>query len=383
MFAFSLLFILRRHACFFLKLSSVLGRTLAEMYSSITCCSGLEEQLRLDEFRSGYSSYGGSVHGFNSVTTERGAPASRRKREFTPDEQKDDIYWLKRSRNNESAKRSRLRRRMEECLLEARAVELLRENETLKAALSAARCHNTGGRNHLVDRLVCQGPSRESYLSSLVDFSTPGPDTQSPYSFASGGQGQRLGPDLENVTSPNILTSGVMGNIHQRDRNVTCYLGIPACPSGFPLTFEREAMQSHRSTNMTFYPSSYSGPFPLAPHEPRLVETQPGCGATHAQVTEDHVGGSGLFTRVTKEIGNEMKTTKGTERASVMPLLPHKLRYKVSKAWHDSKNWEIIHPSVQRVRESVALLHADHQATQNVWVLWSRKGSSFFGQDSV
>uniref|UniRef100_A0AAY4B584 BZIP domain-containing protein n=1 Tax=Denticeps clupeoides TaxID=299321 RepID=A0AAY4B584_9TELE len=63
---------------------------------------------------------------------------ARKKREFTPEEDKDVNYWLRRSRNNEAAKRSRQRRRVGELLLESRALELLRENERLRAALSAA-----------------------------------------------------------------------------------------------------------------------------------------------------------------------------------------------------------------------------------------------------
>ncbi|KAL4617652.1 nuclear factor interleukin-3-regulated protein isoform X2 [Arapaima gigas] len=65
--------------------------------------------------------------------------AARRRREFTPDEQKDSSYWLKRRRNNEAARRSRQRRRMDELFLEKRAVELLRENEKLKATLCAVQ----------------------------------------------------------------------------------------------------------------------------------------------------------------------------------------------------------------------------------------------------
>ncbi|KAG2466772.1 NFIL3 protein, partial [Polypterus senegalus] len=71
----------------------------------------------------------------------------RRKREFTPEEQKDSNYWVKRRRNNEAARRSRQRRRMEEMLLETRAVELLRENEKLKAALFAVR-YRLGNNEH-------------------------------------------------------------------------------------------------------------------------------------------------------------------------------------------------------------------------------------------
>lgn len=100
----------------------------AEM-SSGTCCSTHDELTCLSNARDAYQ-----LHATPSL---RANNATRRKREFTPDEQKDTNYWLKRNRNNEAAKRSRQRKRMEEHLLETRAVELQRENDKLKAALSA------------------------------------------------------------------------------------------------------------------------------------------------------------------------------------------------------------------------------------------------------
>ncbi|XP_029474630.1 thyrotroph embryonic factor-like [Rhinatrema bivittatum] len=49
-------------------------------------------------------------------------------------------YWSKRRRNNEAARRSRERRRAQELELERRALELLRENERLRAALCVLSC---------------------------------------------------------------------------------------------------------------------------------------------------------------------------------------------------------------------------------------------------
>ncbi|XP_066567858.1 nuclear factor interleukin-3-regulated protein [Amia ocellicauda] len=89
--------------------------------------------------RSPYSVFARSFLGLKSHPSNRESPGARRKREFIPEEQKDSSYWVKRRRNNEAARRSRQRRRVEEFLLESRAVELLRENEKLKAALSAVR----------------------------------------------------------------------------------------------------------------------------------------------------------------------------------------------------------------------------------------------------
>ncbi|KAJ1207643.1 hypothetical protein NDU88_003033 [Pleurodeles waltl] len=76
--------------------------------------------------------------GMGPPRRRQGAP--RRPREFTPEEHKEGSYWSRRQRNNEAARRSRQRRRLQELHLEARALELLRENERLRAALCALYC---------------------------------------------------------------------------------------------------------------------------------------------------------------------------------------------------------------------------------------------------
>ncbi|KAL8203419.1 UNVERIFIED_CONTAM: Nuclear factor interleukin-3-regulated protein [Gekko kuhli] len=59
----------------------------------------------------------------------------RRKREFIPDEKKDAMYWEKRRKNNEAAKRSREKRRLNDLVLENKLIALGEENATLKAEL--------------------------------------------------------------------------------------------------------------------------------------------------------------------------------------------------------------------------------------------------------
>lgn len=63
----------------------------------------------------------------------------RRKREFTPQEKKDDGYWDKRKKNNEAAKRSREKRRVNDMVLENRVLGLLEENARLRAELLALK----------------------------------------------------------------------------------------------------------------------------------------------------------------------------------------------------------------------------------------------------
>ncbi|MCJ8736429.1 hypothetical protein PDJAM_G00012430 [Pangasius djambal] len=59
----------------------------------------------------------------------------RRKREFISEENKDASYWEKRRKNNEAAKRSREKRRLNDMVLENRVMALNEENLRLKMEL--------------------------------------------------------------------------------------------------------------------------------------------------------------------------------------------------------------------------------------------------------
>ncbi|KAM7410155.1 hypothetical protein PAMA_001548 [Pampus argenteus] len=65
----------------------------------------------------------------------------RRKREFIPEERKDVLYWEKRRKNNEAAKRSREKRRMNDYVLENHLMALKEENARLNAELIALKVH--------------------------------------------------------------------------------------------------------------------------------------------------------------------------------------------------------------------------------------------------
>lgn len=91
-----------------------------------------------------FSNYSGSIP---SPDPEGGSRASRqakgsksnvtcrRKREFISDEKKDACYWEKRRKNNEAAKRSREKRRLNDMVLENRVMALNEENVRLKTEL--------------------------------------------------------------------------------------------------------------------------------------------------------------------------------------------------------------------------------------------------------
>ncbi|XP_007898223.1 nuclear factor interleukin-3-regulated protein [Callorhinchus milii] len=70
-----------------------------------------------------------------SVSLKHKSSSCRRKREFIPDEKKDALYWEKRRKNNEAAKRSREKRRLNDMVLENKLMALGEENARLKSEL--------------------------------------------------------------------------------------------------------------------------------------------------------------------------------------------------------------------------------------------------------
>ncbi|XP_069557245.1 nuclear factor, interleukin 3 regulated, member 6 [Brachyistius frenatus] len=82
-----------------------------------------------------------SLLGRTSAIKRKESPASsiRRKREFIPHDKKDEGYWDKRKKNNEAAKRSREKRRVNDIVLESRVLALLEENARLRAELLALK----------------------------------------------------------------------------------------------------------------------------------------------------------------------------------------------------------------------------------------------------
>ncbi|KAK3574579.1 hypothetical protein QTP86_010276 [Hemibagrus guttatus] len=69
------------------------------------------------------------------VTKPKPGVSFRRKREFISEENKDASYWEKRRKNNEAAKRSREKRRLNDMVLENRVMALNEENLRLKTEL--------------------------------------------------------------------------------------------------------------------------------------------------------------------------------------------------------------------------------------------------------
>ena len=65
----------------------------------------------------------------------------RKQREFIPEFKKDEGYWSKRRKNNEAAKRSREKRRINDVVMAQKIGELTNENTNLKRELEAIKRH--------------------------------------------------------------------------------------------------------------------------------------------------------------------------------------------------------------------------------------------------
>ncbi|XP_059174066.1 uncharacterized protein LOC131954419 [Physella acuta] len=83
----------------------------------------------------------GRIPGMKSMELQTMSAQQRAKREFVPDEKKDEGYWCKRLKNNDSARRSRVKRKALEKLMETRLLELQKENIELKHEMAALKRH--------------------------------------------------------------------------------------------------------------------------------------------------------------------------------------------------------------------------------------------------
>ena len=76
------------------------------------------------------------------VTNDGEQRASKKRTHSVPDERKDDQYWERRKKNNESAKRSRDARRIKEEIHQQKIKYLSYENEQLRAEANQLRDEN-------------------------------------------------------------------------------------------------------------------------------------------------------------------------------------------------------------------------------------------------
>lgn len=232
-----------------------------------------------------------SLLGRTSTIKRKDSPSSsvRRKREFIPHDKKDEGYWDKRRKNNEAAKRSREKRRVNDMVLESRVLALLEENARLRAELLALKF-----RFGLV-----KDPSNAPILP-LTTASHPPTQSLTPHSYLQRADG---GLPSAPATHPNNQTGQRPSSRGSRDAgNMSEDSGFstPGGSSvGSPIFFE-DRLSDHGK---------------LSPH--RAEELGYDLHHSPADVHGHHMAGvSGSF-------------PGKLDQAEGMKNLPHKLRFKI------------------------------------------------------
>lgn len=208
----------------------------------------------------------------NTRQKESLSSSIRRKREFIPVDKKDEGYWDKRRKNNEAAKRSREKRRVNDLVLEGRVLALLEENARLRAELLALKF-----RFGLV-----KDPSGVAILPLNTVPYTPTAPHHHYYLHGSS-------PLVSNPTSQSTRGSRDAGNVSEDS-------GFSTPSVGSPIFFD-DRLSDHGK---------------LSPHQAVEEEEASGFNSLHHPHSSSDV----------------FQTVAGKDPAEVVKNLPHKLRFK-------------------------------------------------------
>lgn len=206
-------------------------------------------------------------HKLSTMTFKNKSNTCRRKREFIPHEKKDNQYWERRRKNNEAAKRSREKRRLNDMVLENKLMDLGEENASLKAELlslklrfglvsSAAYAQEvqniSSSTAALYQDLIPASPTKGSYTSELEPVRSTSSHISvikhSPHSALSDGS------DSSMVTqgSPLINISRTPDSIKQEPLETGRYTKDRSSP-----------YELYRNYLRSPFPGSYSQPSPF------------------------------------------------------------------------------------------------------------------------
>ncbi|KAK2725112.1 hypothetical protein QYM36_001537 [Artemia franciscana] len=157
------------------------------------------------------------------------ASLHRKQREFIPDAKKDINYWDRRRRNNEAAKRSREKRRINDIILEQRVLELTKENHILRAQLNAIRDKYQISAENIIsmDQIVASMPTQEQIINFSRSRSrayTPSVSVEPPV---------RQSVVVSRIT-PTSNFDHIYSRVHEEDQmsSMTCDTKREYCSSG-------------------------------------------------------------------------------------------------------------------------------------------------------
>ncbi|XP_051572615.1 nuclear factor interleukin-3-regulated protein-like [Myxocyprinus asiaticus] len=160
--------------------------------------------------------------------TVPGNATARRKREFIPYEKKDEGYWDKRKKNNEAAKRSREKRRVNDMVLENRVLALLEENARLRAELLALKFRFG----------LIKDPSNAPILPLTTGTCIPQPSTTH-YYLPRGDGTHHAGPTMSHQSPPQSGAQSGRGNRETSSMSEDSGFSTPGGSSvGSPVFFE-------------------------------------------------------------------------------------------------------------------------------------------------
>ncbi|NXE42646.1 NFIL3 protein, partial [Ptilorrhoa leucosticta] len=202
--------------------------------------------------------------------------ACRRKREFIPDEKKDAMYWEKRRKNNEAAKRSREKRRLNDLVLESKLIALGEENATLKAELlslklkfglitSAAYAQEIQKLGSSTTVYFQDYQSSKSNINSFVDEHEPSIVGSSCISVIKHSPQSSMS-DMSEISSLEHIQSSCMRNNCRSPENKFQIIKQE------PMELERETRDDRSSQKASIYPHYMGTTFNRYSHSPPLLQ---------------------------------------------------------------------------------------------------------------
>ncbi|XP_066491681.1 NFIL3 like protein [Tiliqua scincoides] len=243
----------------------------------------------------------------------------RRKREFTPEEKKDTVYWEKRLKNNEAARRSRERRRFNDFAMESQVIALREENLRLRVELLDLKTRF--GLINLDAHTPCIQDIRNVKVHSLLQdgcwFTAPHstPLTQESTDFMYKG-----------ITSRELLNQDPKDIPSVKHYDVSSWGAKSHSESTFTSTFSPTYLNYHLLQNY-----SYHFPVPENSHLPPVLPNKAEMGKEDPQITSDED-----VQQVIKIPSHRLIDTSENPQV-VQTALPHKLRIKTKNFnfWDD------------------------------------------------
>ncbi|XP_051828454.1 NFIL3 like protein [Antechinus flavipes] len=252
-------------------------------------------------------------------------PATRRQREFMPEEKKDTTYWEKRRKNNEAAKRSREKRRLNDVAVEGRLAALKEENALLRAELMALKLHFGllgPGTPHTLQALLWRCPWSAS-RSPEGKLGQPGGD-----SFRPGSSGPKELVWRDSGSSHKMMGLDSPGLSHELLVPDPKNLDSAACSPAF---FSCHLLGGHTTHLPLLDPGPRWGPWPPVPTGQEKSSGHWVLGNDDGPLVAKSASGAPSSGTPYPHPVDKWKTTAQSS-------LPHKLRIKsrVLADWEDS-----------------------------------------------